>query len=1072
MDIQQLIASLSACTNPDASVRKAGEEAVKQVGAAPEGMPTLLRIAMEASIDPAVRQVAAITFKNTAKRDWADRESRPSAISATDKATVRTLLLEALVQAPGTVRVQVEEALKAVISSDFPEQWPNLTSMIQAFLTSSDQNYLSAGLRALRILVRKYEFRDESDRAPLVVTIDATFSPLLSVFQVLLSSQSPSTDLAELLKLCCKIFWSSCYLEIPPILVREEAQFTGWMSCLLALAQRTLPAEGLPADVEARKQWPWWKAKKWVYNIAYRLFSRYGDPKRGGSKGDVTFASRWKAEYSLPFLSAVLNELSAITRGAWIAPRVSNILLQYVAEAINHADTWKVLKPHVLEMIRHAVMPMLAFQEEDAELWAEDPQEYVRKGYDVIEDIYSSKTAAMNVLQTLCSSRKKSQLDGIMAHVVGLLDALGPSARSDTKAVDEARRLDGALLAIGSLSRTLQREPRYRSQLEPMLLTHVVPLFRSPHGHLRSKAAWVAGVYADTHFAQGQGKGDTFFSLLQAEVTALEDPELPVRVDAGVAIRSFLDAIDAEDLATVRPLVPTLLQRFLSISQEVESEELTTSLESVVDRFGQEIAPYAVVVMSTLAQQFWRSVAMQEEEENEEASIAGGGGGEDYVAQSALAGYSILRAMSSVMEAVSDLVHLYAPLEDILFPILDKYTSQDGLDVYEEITQLLTYLTYFSPAISPRLWSLFPRLLHSLDTWAGDYWRDVLLPLDNFISKSPSEFLASQHNLLDATNRTIEKALAVPEQKQDQKQNQNADRSEDSWSDGDMEEEAVECAAELIGVILQNCRGRVDHCLGPYLALITAQLGVEHERETMDAILMAGVNALYYDAAKTLHILGSTGVGAGGNGLQIFMGALAKAISERRKKDPTKMKHFGSKREKKVVALGLISVLGTPTAALPPMVVASLGQLTVAVVQVLLALKAQEERRNATGEGEEEPPRSSWVDDVDKGDDEDEDEDEDVRTRRWKAAQQRDQLGDDEDDDEDEDDWDGSWWSEEEEDCEVVSPLDSISPFVYFAETLHRVQQTDPQVFTALTGSMDDSVRAAVQGMMAFASQT
>jgi hypothetical protein len=31
MDIQQLVAALTACTNPDANIRRAGEEAVKQV---------------------------------------------------------------------------------------------------------------------------------------------------------------------------------------------------------------------------------------------------------------------------------------------------------------------------------------------------------------------------------------------------------------------------------------------------------------------------------------------------------------------------------------------------------------------------------------------------------------------------------------------------------------------------------------------------------------------------------------------------------------------------------------------------------------------------------------------------------------------------------------------------------------------------------------------------------------------------------------------------------------------------------------------------------------------------------
>ena len=32
----------------------------------------------------------------------------------------------------------------------------------------------------------------------------------------------------------------------------------------------------------------------------------------------------------------------------------------------------------------------------------------------------------------------------------------------------------------------------YKKSLEGMLMTHVLPLFQSPHGHLRAKAAWVS----------------------------------------------------------------------------------------------------------------------------------------------------------------------------------------------------------------------------------------------------------------------------------------------------------------------------------------------------------------------------------------------------------------------------------------------------------------------------------------------------------------------------------------------------------------------------------------------------
>ena len=45
-----------------------------------------------------------------------------------------------------------------------------------------------------------------------------------------------------------------------------------------------------------------------------------------------------------------------------------------------------------------------------------------------------------------------------------------------------------------------EQEP-YCSQLEAMIVAHVIPAFRSPHGHLRAKACWVAGEYASIRWA-------------------------------------------------------------------------------------------------------------------------------------------------------------------------------------------------------------------------------------------------------------------------------------------------------------------------------------------------------------------------------------------------------------------------------------------------------------------------------------------------------------------------------------------------------------------------------------------
>ena len=74
----------------------------------------------------------------------------------------------------------------------------------------------------------------------------------------------------------------------------------------------------------------------------------------------------------------------------------------------------------------------------------------------------------------------------------------------------------------------LSLQAPYKNQLEGLLLNNVMPCFDSPYGHLRAKACWVAGQYADIDFREGSGQGHTFNSLFQKVVNAFQDPDLPV----------------------------------------------------------------------------------------------------------------------------------------------------------------------------------------------------------------------------------------------------------------------------------------------------------------------------------------------------------------------------------------------------------------------------------------------------------------------------------------------------------------------------------------------------------------
>ena len=58
--------------------------------------------------------------------------------------------------------------------------------------------------------------------------------------QNLVATNSTALDVAELIKLCLKTFWSATWMEAPPILLQPE-QFGGWMMVLHTLLVRPVP---------------------------------------------------------------------------------------------------------------------------------------------------------------------------------------------------------------------------------------------------------------------------------------------------------------------------------------------------------------------------------------------------------------------------------------------------------------------------------------------------------------------------------------------------------------------------------------------------------------------------------------------------------------------------------------------------------------------------------------------------------------------------------------------------------------------------------------------------------------
>ncbi|XP_076945680.1 importin beta-like SAD2 [Bidens hawaiensis] len=1021
MDLQSLAVVLNAALSPNPAERKAAEDTLTTFQYTPQHLVRLLQIIVDGNCDLAVRQVASIHFKNFIAQNWSPLDpEEQSKISPSDKDLVRQNILVFLAQVPALLRAQLGECLKTIIHADYPEQWPGLLQWVTHNL--QDQQVYGA-LFVLRIIARKYEFKSDEERTPFHHVVEETFPHLLNIFSRLVQVGNPSIEVADLIKLICKIFWSSIYLEIPKKLYDLNV-FNAWMVLFLNILERPVPLEGQPVDPELRKSWGWWKVKKWTAHILNRLYTRFGDLKLQNPESKA-FAQHFQKNYAGKILECHLNLLNAVRVGGYLPDRFINLSLQYLANSLSKSTTYGLLQTRLDVVLFEIIFPLMCFNDNDQKLWEEDPHEYVRKGYDIIEDLYSSRTAAVDFVTELVRKRGKENLQKFILFIVEIFNRYQQAPIE----VKPYRQKDGALLAIGTLSDKLKRLEPYKSQLEPMLVQHVFPEFNNPMGHIRAKAAWVAGQYAHIKFSDP----NNFRKALQSVVAGMRDPELPVRVDSVFGLRSFVEA--CTDLDEIRPLLPQLLDEFLKLMNEVENEDLVFTLETIVDKFGEEMAPYAVGLCQNLAATFWKCINTAEADDVE-ADDPG-----------ALAAVGCLRAISTILESVSQLPHLFAHFEPTLLPIMRRMLTTDGQEVFEEVLEIVSYMTFFSPTISMDMWSLWPLLMEALAEWAIDFFPNILVPLDNYISRSTVHYLTCKEPDYQQSLWTMLSNI---------------------MNDKNMEDNDIEPAPKLISVVLQHCRGQVDQWVEPFIRITVERLH-RTERPFLKCLLMEVIaDALYYNPSLTLNILQKLGVAT-----EIFN--LWFQMLQQTKKNGVRV-NFKRETDKKICCLGLTSMLSLSTDQLP---LEALERVFKATLDLLVAYKdqlAEAEKKAPEDDDDDEDDDNTDDDEMNGGsqtDDDgsdkemgfdDEDGDEANSSRFQKLGEQvrvfrsTDDYNDDSDDD----------FSDDED---LHSPIDDVDPFILFVDTVKVIQTSDPTRFQNLTQTLDFRYQALANGVAQHADQ-
>lgn len=109
-----------------------------------------------------------------------------------------------------------------------------------------------------------------------------------------------------------------------------------------------------------------------------------------------------------------------------------------------------------------------------------------------------------------------------------------------------------------------------------MLKEHVLPELESSEPFLRSRANWLYGEFSTFKYSDNRHVQDTMDGIYKS----LFVEELPTKLAAAISLAQMLTNTTARTF--IKPALGTILQVYLKLISEIDSEKLVSSLETIM----------------------------------------------------------------------------------------------------------------------------------------------------------------------------------------------------------------------------------------------------------------------------------------------------------------------------------------------------------------------------------------------------------------------------------------------------------------------------------------------------------
>jgi hypothetical protein len=694
MERQHILNVLTGTLDPNPQLRKQAEEQLAQFETLPGFTAYCLELAVDDTVSQSQRSSAAVFFKNRVNAFWGARSVK--AISTEEQEQIRVKLIESLLKAcnDNLIRPQLTTTVKHILNQG---QWLLNDAISQLLNSTTDQSHVYTGLLLLVEVVRsmRYEFTDEK-RQPLNAYVDQTFPTLEKLAYELLKHDDYKSG--EMMYYILKIFKYSTLLGMPYYL-NDPNHLSSWISIHLMVVQKPTPQNVLDLETSDRVLDKRVKCTKWGFGNLQRFYQRYATPKSQNAVPE--FTEFFNKTYVPELLKVYFGIIEKWGTGTWVSDPALYNLISFIEKCIIY-DSWTLIQPHYDAILRHLLFPCLC--QKDLELFEDDPEEYIRRYFDINRESTTADVAAVDAL-FVTAHHRFDEVNKILALLNEIFNAF-----SQKQNIENALKAEGGLRILSSISFSLYRENSpLKAQVDQIIDGFIVPLLTGKYEFLRARACESISIFSYT-FVDKNVLSRVFHGVYE---NFKNDECMPIQIEAADALKVLI----TDPLVTdaIRGEVPQIVQKLMSLSKQFEMDMLSEIMETFVEVFSEELEPFAREMGQSLCQQFIQ-VATEMIELQNSGSDTEAADDKEYQ------GVAIINTMTTM-----SITMVKVDLDPVFFPAIEFVVHNAAISFLTEAMELLDSLVLNRKTITPATWTLFSNILESFGTYAGEFF-DCYVP--------------------------------------------------------------------------------------------------------------------------------------------------------------------------------------------------------------------------------------------------------------------------------------------------------------------------------------------------------